>query len=67
MPVYAIYLWSVRPYNLALLGGFELATTLATLCALGLSMAVMDGRGASDVMRCAVVGDRGAAGATHRC
>lgn len=51
LAVYAIYLLAVRPYNVAVVGGFELTATVCTLCMLGLAMAVMDGRGESDLMR----------------
>lgn len=33
------------------MGGFELTATLCTVCMLGLAMAVMDGRGESDLTR----------------
>jgi hypothetical protein len=48
---YAIYLLAVRPYNVALVGAFELAATLSALTVTGLAMALMDGRGADDVTR----------------
>jgi len=49
--VYGIYLLTVRPYNVAVVGGFELTLTLTTLCMCGLAMAVMDNRGRSDLTR----------------
>ena len=49
--VYTIYLLAVRPYNVALVGAFELVTTLCTLATSGLTMALMDGRGSSDFTR----------------
>lgn len=49
--VYTIYLWAVRPYSVALVGGFELAGALATISMCGLAMSVMDGRGSSDLTR----------------
>lgn len=49
--VYLIYLWAVRPYGCAVVGAFEVAGSLATLCMAGLGMAVMDQRGQSDVTR----------------
>ncbi|KAL4434011.1 hypothetical protein ABPG75_000452 [Micractinium tetrahymenae] len=51
---YAIYLLAVRPYNVAVVGGVELTATLCTLCMLGLAMAVMEGRGESDLTRTTV-------------
>lgn len=44
----------MRPYSVALVGAFELASALTTLTICGLAMAVMDGRGSSDLTRCAV-------------
>jgi hypothetical protein len=41
----------VRPFNVALVGGFELVTTLCALSTTGLAMAVMGGRGSSDFTR----------------
>lgn len=45
----------MRPYSVALVGGFELASALTTLTTCGLAMAVMDGRGSSDLTRCAAL------------
>jgi hypothetical protein len=44
----------VRPYNVAVVGGFELVTTLTTLVCCGLAMVVMDGRGSSNISRSTV-------------
>lgn len=49
--VYLIYLWAVRPYGIAVVGAFEAAAALCTLCMCGLVMALMDGRGSSDLTR----------------
>ena len=44
----------MRPYNVAVVGGFELVTTLTTLVCCGLAMVVMDGRGSSNISRSTV-------------